>query len=182
MTDATARPPVIDELVGNAHGNLARVKELLEANPELLNVKAPWNETPIEAATQMGNRQIIDYLIGRGAPVDFFTALVLGRSEEVGKHPELINGRGIHDLPALYFAAIGGDVETARKLIDAGADVNAHAQAAAPIHGAVMGGNAAMVKLLLEHGADPSLKDYAERDAKSLAMAIQRPELAALFD
>ena len=100
------KPPVIDELVGNAHGNLARVEELLEANPELISLKASWSETPIEAATQMGNRPIIDYLIGRGAPVDFFTALVLGHAEEVDKHPELVNTRGIHDLPALYFAAI----------------------------------------------------------------------------
>ena len=181
MPEATAKPPVIDELVGNAHGNLARVEELIEANPELLNEKASWNETPIEAATQMGNRQIIDYLIGRGAPVDFFTAMVLGRSEEIDRHPELVETRGIHDLAALYFAAIGGDVPTARKLIEAGAGVNDHAPAAAPIHGAVMGGNAEMVRLLLEHGADASLKDYAERDAKSLAMAIKRKDLAELF-
>ena len=182
MPEAPAKPPVIDELVGNAHGNLARVEELLEANPELLNLKASWNETPIEAATQMGNRPIIDYLIGRGAPIDFFTTLVLGRADEIDSHPELVNARGIHDLPALYFAAIGGHVETAEKLIHAGADVNAPAQAAAPIHGAVMGGNAGMVRLLLDRGADPSLKDYAERDAKSLAMAIKRADLAELFD
>ena len=182
MPDAPAKPPAIDELVGNAHGNLARVEELLEANPELLDLKASWNETPIEAATQMGNRPIIDYLIGRGAPVDFFTALVLGQADEVDKNPALVNARGIHDLPALYFAAIGGDVPTAEKLIHAGADVNAHAQAAAPIHGAVMGGNAAMVRMLLAHDADPSLRDYAERDARSLAMAIKRVDLAELFD
>jgi len=158
VTEATAKPPVIDELVGNAHGNFARVKELLEANPELLNGKASWNETPIEAATQMGNKQIIDYLVDRGAPVDFFTALVLGQSEDIDRHPELVKTRGIHDLGSLYFAAIGGDVATAKKLIEAGAGVNDHAPAAAPIHGAVMGGNAEMVRLLLEHGADPSLK------------------------
>jgi ankyrin repeat protein len=130
----------------------------------------------------MGNRQIIDYLIDLGAPVDFFTALVLGRSEEIDLHPELVNGHGIHDLASLYFAAIGRDVPTAKKLIAAGAGVNDHAPAAAPIPGAVMGGNAEMVRLLLEHGADPALKDYAERDAKSLAMAIKRDDLAALFD
>ena len=181
MPEAPPKPPVIDELVGNAHGNLARVEELLDANPDLLNLKASWNETPIEAATQMGNRPIIDYLIGRGAPVDFFTALVLGQTDEIERHPELVNARGIHDLPALYFAAIGRNIATAEKLIDAGADVNARTQAAAPIHGAVMGGNAGMVRLLLDHGADPSLKDYAERDAKSLAMAINRADLAELF-
>jgi hypothetical protein len=71
---------VVEDLVGNAHGNLARVRELLDAHPEALNLRAPWNETAIEAATQMGNQPILDFLIARGAPVDFFTACVLGGS------------------------------------------------------------------------------------------------------
>ena len=58
---------LVEEFVGNAHGNFARVKELLEQHPELLNASAPWDETAIQAATQMGNVAIIDYLIERGA-------------------------------------------------------------------------------------------------------------------
>jgi ankyrin repeat protein len=177
-----ATQPLLDELVGNAHGNLTRVREILDGHPELLNESATWNETPIQAATQMGNRPIIDDLIGRGAPADFFTALVLGRTDEVDKHPELVNARGIHDLPAMYFAAIGGHVTTAQKLIDAGADVNAAAEAAAPIHGAIMGGSVEMVRLLLENGADPALKDYSGRDARALALEIKRADIAELFD
>ncbi|MEA2654890.1 MAG: hypothetical protein QOI23_255, partial [Chloroflexota bacterium] len=67
---------VVEELVGNAHGNIARVRELLDANPAALNQRAPWNETAVEAATQMGDKAIIELLIGRGAPVDLFTASV----------------------------------------------------------------------------------------------------------
>jgi uncharacterized protein len=169
----------VDQLVGNAHGDLARVKEILEQHPDLLNVKATWDETAIQAATQMGNRQIIELLAARGAPVDFFTALVLGRVDEVDA--DQASSRGIHDLPALYFAAIGGNVAVARRVLAAGADVNAGAQAASPIHGAVMGKNEQMVKLLLDHGADPSAKDYAGRDARDLALAVNRPDLAELF-
>ena len=177
MADARVDQAVIDELVGNAHGNFARVKELLDEHPELLNATATWNETPIQAATQMGNRQIIDLLIERGAPVDAFTALVLGRVED-----GVVNERGIHDLPALYFAAIGSHLDAAQQLLAAGADVNAHSDAASPIHGAVMGGNGEMVRLFLDHGADPSLKDYAGRNARELAMAINREDIASLFD
>lgn len=177
MADANVGQAVVDELVGNAHGNFARVKELLDQHPELLNAKATWNETPIQAATQMGNRKIIDFLIERGAPVDEFTSLVLGRSTE-----GVVDQRGIHDLPALYFAAIGGHLDTARQLLNAGADVNAHSDAASPIHGAVMGGKVEMVRLLLDHGADPSLKDYAGRGARELAMAINREDIASLMD
>lgn len=177
MPDTSTDQAIIDELVGNAHGNLVRVKELLEQHPEMITAVATWQETPIQAATQMGNRAIMSYLIERGAPVDAFTGLVLGQADA-----RVVNERGIHDLPSLYFAAIGGHVETAKRMLEAGADVNAHADAASPIHGAVMGGSADMVRLLLEHGADPSLKDYAGRDARELAMAINRTDLASLFD
>jgi len=170
----------VDELVGNAHGNLARVKELLAEHPDLVNARATWNETAIEAAAQMGNRAIIDFLVERGAPVDFFTALVLGRVD--GVSPQLASSRGVHDLPALYFAAIGGNVTAAERVLAAGADVNANAEAAAPIHGAVMGGSPEMVKLLLDHGADPSLRDYAGRDARALAAEIKRPDIEGLFE
>jgi ankyrin repeat protein len=175
----------IEELVGNAHGNLARVKELIEANPALLNSRAPWNETPIEAATQMGNRPIIDFLIEHGAPVDLFTASVLGDLEhvrtELVKDPSLAAARGVHDLPSLYFAALGGSLEVADLLLRSGAGVNEHAEAAAPLHGAIMGGSAEMVRWLLDHGADPALADYKGRGAKQLAEDLNRPDLAQLI-
>jgi hypothetical protein len=44
-----------------------------------------------------------------------------------------------------------------------------------------MGKNPAMVKLLLEHGADQTLKDYAGRDARTLALEIGRADIAQLF-
>ena len=184
MTADSPHQAVVDELVGNAHGNLARKSELLDQHPELLNVKATWNETAIEAATQMGNRAIIEHLTARGAPVDFFTALVLGRLDQVERElkakPDVARSRGVHNLPPLYFAAIGGSRAAAEMLIAAGADVNARAEAASPIHGAVMGGSAEMVRLLLQHGADPSTPDYGGRDAPTLARELDRQEIAAL--
>lgn len=176
----STQQPLLDELVGNAHGNLARVRQILDEHPELLNDRATWNETAIEAATQMGNRQIIDDLVERGAQVDFFTNLVLGQVDDVGA--ERANSRGVHDLPALYFAAIGGHVEVAKRLLTAGADVNAAAPAAAPIHGAVVGGSVEMVRLLLDSGANPSLVDHAGRDARALALEIKRQDIADMFD
>ena len=176
---------IVDDLVGNAHGNLARVQEILASHPELINASATWNETPVQAAAQMGNRAIIDYLTKRGAPVDFFTALALGEVDRVRADltasPELASSRGVHGLPALYFAAIGGSVPAARALIEAGANVNDRAEAGAPIHGAVMGGNGEMVSLLLESGADVSAADYEGRDARSLASEIGHPEIAKLI-
>jgi ankyrin repeat protein len=177
---------VVEDLVGNAHGNLARVRELLDAHPDALNRRAPWNETAIEAATQMGDKPILDFLIARGAPVDFFTACVLGRVDDVAAELAVdssrAGARGVHDLPALYFAAIGGSIAVAESLLAVGADVNQRAESAAPIHGAVMGGSAEMIRLLLERGADPSLPDYKGRGARKLAEDMTRTDLAQVFD
>ena len=179
-------PEVVEELVGNAHGNIARVRELLDAHPDALNLRAPWNETAVEAATQMGNKPIIELLIGLGAPVDFFTACVLGRAEQVAAElaadPGRVHARGVHELPALYFAAIGGSTAIADLLLSTGANVNARAEAAAPIHGAVMGGSAEMIRLLLEKGADPGLPDYEGHSARQLAEKMGRNDLAELFE
>ena len=176
---------VIDECVGNAHGNLARVRELVELHPGLVNARATWNETPIEAAAQMGNRPLIEFLVERGAPVDFFTACVLGRIEEVRgelqTRPERARDRGVHELAPLYFAAIGGHPEVAELLLAAGAGVNDHCPSAAPIHGAVMGRSATMVRWLLDRGADPGLPDHEGRGARELAAAMKNPDLVELF-
>jgi ankyrin repeat protein len=176
---------LVEECVGNAHGNLERVKELVEEHPGLVGARAPWNETAVEAATQMGRRDIIGYLVSRGAPTDFFTACVLGRTDlveaELDAAPARARARGVHDLPSLYFAGIGGSLEVAELLTRHGADVNDAAPAAAPIHGAVMGGSEEMVRWMLDRGADPDLPDFRGRGARELAMALGRPEVAALF-
>ncbi len=108
---------VIEECVGNAHGNLARVEELITQYPAVVNARAPWNETPVEAATQMGNKPIIELLLRHGAPLDFFTECVMGRIDQVraelAANPERARARGVHDLPTLYFAAIGGQEDKA---------------------------------------------------------------------
>ena len=177
---------VVDECVGNAHGNLARVRELVELHPEVVDASATWKETPIEAATQMGDRPIIELLVGRGAPVDFFTACVLGREDQVKaeltKKPELATSCGVHELPSLYFAAIGGNLQIAELLLAGGAGVNDRCEAAAPIHGAVMGRSPEMVRWLLERGADPDAKDYEGRSALRLARKMDQEDLAQIFE
>ena len=45
-----------------------------------------------------------------------------------------------------------------------------------------MGGNAEMVRLLLDHGAEQGLVDFKGRSARQLAIELERPDLARLFD
>ena len=183
--EAEPSQAVVDECVGNAHGNLARVRELVELHPGLVNARATWKETPIEAAAQMGNRPLMEFLVEHGAPVDFFTACALGLTaavrRELEARPERARDRGVHELASLYFAAIGGHPDIAELLLAAGAGVNDHCPSAAPIHVAVMGRSATMVRWLLDRGADPSLPDHEGRGARELAAAMNSPDLLEAF-
>ena len=176
---------MIEEFVGNAHGNFARVKELLEAHPELLNVSAPWVETAIQAATQMGDVPMIEYLVGKGAPVDIFTAAVLGMGERVralvDADPSLVKAGGVHGIPLLYFPAIRGQREIAEYLLVHGADVNAGAGGETPLHGAVVFAQVDMTRWLLEHGANPNLQNYEKKTALKLAVDGGKDEIAAIL-
>jgi ankyrin repeat protein len=176
---------MIEEFVGNAHDNLARVKALLEAHPDLLDASAPWTETAIQAATQMGNVPIIEYLIGKGASVDIFTAAVLGMGDRVEAFveadPSLVRASGIHGIPLLYFPVIRGHRAIAEALLARGADVNAGANGLTPLHGAVMFDQPEMARWLLEHGANPNLLSYENKTPLKLAVEGEKGPIAAIL-
>jgi uncharacterized protein len=79
--------------------------------------------------------------------------------------------------------ALGNSIESLRLLLEAGASVNAtQAGGFAPLHQAAANGNAAVIALLLEHGADPAAccdqgktpADYArERNHLDIAATLE---------
>lgn len=176
---------LIDELVGNAHGNLARVQEILTAHPELVNAAARWGETPIQAAAQTGNRALAQYLLELGAPLDICTAAMLGRVEVVDAMLTADRAQahavGAHGLPVLYFPMAHAEMAIAESLLTAGAEVNAGEGMATPLHAAVTFNQPTMVRWLLDHGADVSAKDYNGKTPSELANEKGLDVLAALL-
>jgi len=101
----------VAQFVSAAHGDLDTVKRILREHPELLNaVWEQFNETAIQAATQTGARDIAEFLIAQGAPVDICAAAMLGDAKRVDAllqaDPSLAHAKGSHDIPVLYFAAL----------------------------------------------------------------------------
>ena len=119
---------LIDEFVANAHGNLLRVQELLGQHPTLLNANASWDETALAAAAQVGRRDIAEFLLAAGAPLDICTAAMLGRVDAVTSFLRadqgLAHATGAHGIPVLYHAAITNRKQVAKLLLAAGTDVN----------------------------------------------------------
>lgn len=180
-----ASQEIIDQFVGNAHGNLAVVKQLLERYPSMVNENASWTETAIEAAAQTGQVDIVNYLIDLGAEYDICTAAMLGRldciQDFLKENQNLISARGAHGIPLLYFPGIHANLEVADFLLKQGADPNAASPGGiTPLHGAVMFNQPKMAAWLLEHGADPN-PEYEGKTPLATAVEKKQNEMVELL-
>ncbi|MBK6794664.1 MAG: ankyrin repeat domain-containing protein [Anaerolineales bacterium] len=107
---------LVEEFVGVAHGNFARVKELLEQEPALVNATWDWGggdfETALGAAAHMGNKPIANFLLEHGARLDIFAAAMLGKLAVVKAaleaYPDAVNTPGPHGIPLYVHAEAGG--------------------------------------------------------------------------
>jgi len=108
---------LVQDFVGNAHGNLNRVRELLALEPALINSGWDWGggdfETALGAAAHMGRRDIALFLLENGARLDLFAAAMLGNLEIVRStlesYPDAIHVRGPHGIPLIAHAQAGGN-------------------------------------------------------------------------
>lgn len=108
---------LVQDFVGNAHGNLDRVKELLAQEPALINSVWDWGggdfETGLGAAAHMGRRDIASFLLENGARLDLFAAAMLGNLEIVKAtlemYPDALHVLGPHGIPLLAHAQAGGN-------------------------------------------------------------------------
>jgi len=174
---------IVDEFVGVAHGDLKRLKELVAAYPSLVTANASWNETPLSAATQVGDRSIVEFLLAQGVAMDIFAATILGLTDQVvaflTADPGLAQATGAHGIPIMWYPAISGHLEIAEILVRYGADVNAGAGGNTALHGAALFGQIGAVAWLLAHGAVANAQNYEGKTA--LALASERGH-AAIVD
>ncbi|HYD00624.1 MAG TPA: hypothetical protein VEB22_05305 [Phycisphaerales bacterium] len=109
-------PGLVRGIVGAAHRDEARVRELIDAHPALVNAAWDWGfgdwETPLDAAAHTGRRNIAELLISRGARVDLFAAAMLGWIDTVkaatSSSPGVQRALGPHGLTLLHHARAGG--------------------------------------------------------------------------
>lgn len=93
-----------------------------------------------------------------------------------------VKGRSFGDTP-LHIIATWGDVESARVLIESGAEIDARGEDDfTPLLNAVEQGHLHLVALLLNMGANPLLRDKDGMTARDLADRLGRPEIKKLFD
>jgi hypothetical protein len=107
----------VRDFVQKAHADLPGTKALLAEQPALLNATWDWGggdfESGIGGAGHMGNREIAEFLISRGARFDIFVAAMLGKIDSVRAAltawPELVHSKGPHGISLLRHAKAGGE-------------------------------------------------------------------------
>lgn len=115
---------LVQEFVGNAHGDLERVKELFTQQPALVNGVWDWGggdfESGLGAAAHVGRKDIANFLLERGARLDIFAAAMLGKLSIVkaalDAYPDAIKVPGPHGISLIAHAKAGG--EDARAVLE----------------------------------------------------------------
>jgi hypothetical protein len=109
-------PLAVKEAVTTSHGNLARIRELVEKQPALARASIDWGfgdwETCIDAAAHVGNKPIADLLLTNGARPTIFSAAMMGQLDTVkafiAARPGLQKTNGPHGITLMSHAKAGG--------------------------------------------------------------------------
>lgn len=107
---------LVQEFVGSAHRDKDKVSALLAEYPTLLNVAHDWGngdfETALGAASHVGYKELVTFLIEKGAQTNIFTACLFGKLEIVklnlDSFPATLHAKGPHGFTLLHHAIRGG--------------------------------------------------------------------------
>jgi len=121
--------------IAAALGDLARVKELLDRNADLIREAQPCGKRPLSAAAERGYIEIVKLLLERGAD------------------PNLPEGMTANKGTALYAACCQNNLELAEVLLAHGADPNSSVDSSGNC--LFKASTAEMKRLLYLHGAKP---------------------------
>jgi ankyrin repeat protein/L-ascorbate metabolism protein UlaG (beta-lactamase superfamily) len=122
-----------------AEGNLPRVQELVEKDPELVKAKDEEESTPLHGAAAAGHIDIVEYLLSKGAVVD---------------------ARNNANQNPLLYAAYNGKATIVNLLLDKGADFKQPDRYGRTVlHYPVREGHKDVVEILVKKGMDITVED-----------------------
>jgi ankyrin repeat protein len=152
-------------LLATRNGDVKRVSELLEKNSDLFKAKDWIGNTALIIAGNSGRRAVAELLFKAGVQPDIYEAAAIGETARVA---ELLNEdfvrldlHSAEGFPPLLLAATFGHRETTEYLLDQGANINITSlppTEATALHAALFEGQIETARLLIERGADVTIK------------------------
>ena len=170
-------------------GDADALRHALDLDPELAGTRNADGLSPVLYALYNGKQELVEPLLDANPPLDVFDAAAVGRTrgleELLDAEPGLAQEWSRDGFTALHLAAFFGQEDSAKILVERDADVNLVARNAnihvTPLHSAAAGSHPGIVRLLLEHGADPNaaqdggftpLHSAAQNDDRESAEAL----------
>lgn len=146
-----------------------RIASLVGTEPALAATTLPDGRSAILFARYNGRADIVQTLLTSGLRLNLAEAAAVGETDRVRRileaWPDAANHYSSDGFTPLQLACFFGYPDSARLLIDARADVLAVARNAMqiqPIHAAVAGRNADIVRMLIAAGADVNARQQDE--------------------
>jgi ankyrin repeat protein len=142
------------------------VKAMVSADPTLIDARSRTGESAILTAVYHRQKEIVNLLVARGAPLTIFEACAAGELERVERlvHAGTINEYSADGWTALHLAAFFGHTKVAELLLSHDADVTARSRnpnGNTPLHAALAGNHKFVAGLLIGGGADVNAPDAA---------------------
>jgi len=147
-------------MIAAAGGHVEAVRELLK-HDDRINLASDYGWTPLNLAAGRGHEAVVRFLLQRGARYDIFTAVARGDLERVqtlvSQDKALLEEEAGGETP-LVWAAEHNRPRILQWLLDQGADADFHnGWEDSALGAAAWKGHTAIVKLLLDAGADPEI-------------------------
>jgi len=144
-------------------GDLEKVKACLEKDPKQINATDAKGRTVLARAARSGKKELVEFLLEKGASEDIFAAAIVGQTDKVAaflkQDPKLINARDSGGKTALHWAALYGQEKVMELLLAEKADVNSlDEDGFTPLHWAATFNQSNAAKVLLANKADTNLK------------------------
>jgi ankyrin repeat protein len=146
-------------------GDMAEVERRLKLDPVLIHAREN-GFSPIMVAAYHYEPQIASFLADKTVAITIFEAAATGKINNVirllARDPNLVNAYSEDGFQPLGLACFFGHYDVAEYLVKAGAGINSRSVnrlKAAPIQSATSRGHRKIVKMLLDHGADPNIRE-----------------------
>jgi len=146
-------------------GDITEVERRLKQDPVLIHAREN-GLSPIIVAAYHHEPQIASFLADKTVAISIFEAAATGKINNVirllARDPNLVNAYSEDGFGPLGLACFFGHFDVAEYLVRAGASINSRSHnrlKAAPIQSAAAGGYRKVVKMLLDHGADPNIRE-----------------------
>jgi uncharacterized protein len=149
-------------------GDVGRVDAMLDADRSLASSRDASGVSALMRAVYRFDKALTETVKRRVDTLDLFEAAAFGDVDRLtallGDEPSLVNAYSGDGFTALHFAAFFGRYEAAALLIERGAEVDAFGRGwmtGTAMHSAVSRLHADVVRILLDAGANPNVRQSA---------------------